>query len=340
MKTPISVSAAVVAASAVVGPAHGLRILQTSQESWADLTVRNLHAELTASNHSVVLLGPTKHCTNSGSTDDDPKVLTEACQFGSCPAGANSVFGFNETDPTLQWLNAHPQTCMHSGASLKKHYPKPDSWMNQTAQLGIAEPSSSPTRFFDFGRWSEWSSTAYAAAWAANHGFPGIAFGSHQGGKSIAWNDTETEPYNHIYPKLAARLINELAAGGDPLLPPSVFLAVNFPPTTNGCDHPDKFKWVMTHRRQWGDSWGAQIRHCNRTRLLGDWVHLRQPNQCQISVSAIGAVHLKTEGISVHKTLLEKLGHLWYCAEPYNEDEEDCPGCWGPSDIGSPPPLD
>ncbi|UNI18523.1 5'-nucleotidase [Purpureocillium takamizusanense] len=318
MKSLVTVA---MAAAAVAPGTHALRILQASEESWADLTVRNLHAKLTAANHSAVLVGPTKHCTRSGRTDRDPEPLMEACQFSSCPAGANATSGRNETDPTLQWLNAHPKTCMRVG--LESMGPMTPGWDGREAQFAVAGPSGAMSRTVNampLALFAKWTATARAAAWAAFTGVPAIAFASAQDGQSFAWNDTSAPAYTRIYPELAARLVEEIVAAGPPYLPEGVFLNVNFPPLTDKCDHPDKFKWVMTHRPSGWNFWGPRVVNCGKkTRLPDDGIGIRRPEKCYISVTAVDSWYMETHPAPlVHYNLLKKLEHLWYCTPTAN----------------------
>ncbi|UNI17092.1 5'-nucleotidase [Purpureocillium takamizusanense] len=322
---------ALVAAS-ILGANYGqaVRIAQASQESWADLTVRNLNKALRAENYSVVLVGPTKHCTKSGATDRNPTRLRRACQFGSCPSRTRARHGYNESDKSLHWLNAHPQTCMRY--AIDKLGPCYREWHGRRAQLAVVGPSGSLTAPLEY-MWDSWSSTAWAAAWAARWGgVPAIAFGSPQDKRSFAWNATHTLPYTDIYPKLAAKLVKAVIYSGKPYLPEGVFLNVNFPPTTGGCDDPEKFKFVLTRRPVYHDLMGPRIDHCGRDRLPRDYIALRRENRCYVSVTATDSWYMETHRYaSVHRTLIDKLAGFWHCLE--ENDDSDADGRWrGPKD--------
>lgn len=73
-----------------------------------------------------------------GSSDEDPKPRAEPCEYDSCPAGTNTTFGSNATDPTLNWVNSFPATSMRLGLSEIG----PGVWgEGQEAELAVTGPN-------------------------------------------------------------------------------------------------------------------------------------------------------------------------------------------------------
>lgn len=49
-----------------------------------------------------------------GSLTGTPSVLTEACEFNSCPSGSPAV-GYNSSAPQFNYVNSYPATAMEYG---------------------------------------------------------------------------------------------------------------------------------------------------------------------------------------------------------------------------------
>ncbi|KAJ6438193.1 survival protein surE domain-containing protein [Purpureocillium lavendulum] len=328
MMAPVTIVVGALLSAAGLG--QGLRIIQSSQESWADIMVRNLHAELTANNHSVVLVGPTKHCTDSADANGDPTPLNGHCEFNSCFGEAGSARGHNQTQPELTWLNGHPQACMRFGVESVG----PSIWGGGPPQLAVAGPSGSTVVSPDWEMpFRRWSATAFSAAWAARWGrVPAIAFGSSGHKVSFPWNATKTMPYHTIYPKLAAQLVQEIAFLAEkPLIDADLFLNVNFPDVYHGfCEDPAEFKWVLTRaykaRFWWGilEHYGPAVEHCGRDRLVSDRAieeHMKKyPYKCLISVTVMDSWFMEASRFEeIQEDYIRKLSHLWHCPDfPYD----------------------
>lgn len=57
----------IAALSALVG-VHGIRILQSNDDGWAELYIRSLHEELGRAGHDVVLSAPAENKSGAGKT--------------------------------------------------------------------------------------------------------------------------------------------------------------------------------------------------------------------------------------------------------------------------------
>lgn len=232
--------------------AHGLNIISSNDDGWAEINIRSLYHSLTSAGHSVVISAPAenqsgtgaspfshflyKQLTYSGSLDTPPHKRIFPCEFDSCPGGS-SAYGHNASQPRFNYVNSHPATSMQYG--INKFSPKffdgkPDlavSGPNVGANLDVAV-------FF--------SGTAGAATHAVKEAnIPAIAF-SGKSGKATAWNDGEPL-YSRVYAELSTRLTDQLIASGTPYLPPDVWLNVNFPDVSDSsCTNPDDFHFVLS----------------------------------------------------------------------------------------------
>ena len=62
---------AIAALSALAG-VHGIRILQSNDDGWAELYIRSLHEELGRAGHDVVLSAPAENKSGAGKTSPPP----------------------------------------------------------------------------------------------------------------------------------------------------------------------------------------------------------------------------------------------------------------------------
>ncbi|EIN05795.1 hypothetical protein PUNSTDRAFT_46640 [Punctularia strigosozonata HHB-11173 SS5] len=93
----------------------------------------------------VVLSAPAENESGTGSSSATPTVVTNGCEFSSCPAGSPPE-GFNASDTRLNYVNSFPVDAVRFGIqtlSLELFGSKPDfvfSGPNVGSRKGIAHP--------------------------------------------------------------------------------------------------------------------------------------------------------------------------------------------------------
>jgi len=121
--------------------ARAANIILSNDDGWAEINVRAFYETLTAAGESVVLSSPAENQSGtgklsvkwhtvynhaksnatkladflfSGSLTGTPSVLSEPCEFDSCPTGSPAI-GFNASNPRLNYVNSYPATAMSYG---------------------------------------------------------------------------------------------------------------------------------------------------------------------------------------------------------------------------------
>lgn len=107
-------AAALCASSLLALSSRAAKILLSNDDGWAEKNVRVLYDALAAAGHNVVLSAPAKDRSGTGSSDAPPTVVTDGCQYDSCPNGSNPV-GCNASEPRLNYVNSYPATSMRYG---------------------------------------------------------------------------------------------------------------------------------------------------------------------------------------------------------------------------------
>ncbi|KAI0131225.1 sure-like protein [Daldinia grandis] len=282
---------------------HGIRILQSNDDGWAEQYIRVLYDELNNAGHDVILSAPAENKSGTGSLDTQPSPRTQACEYNSCPAGS-AAFGNNATNLRLNWVNSFPVTSARFGVETFG----PQLWEGQAPELVIAGPNVGSNLFYEV----KFSGTIGVAVYATHDvGIPAIAFSGASDGR-LAF-DAPEEDRSTVYAQLATQFTNAVIASGTPYLPDDVFLSVNFPKVSGGCTDPAKFKWVLS-RINPGLFSERDVETCGTDRLPTE-SSVVGAHGCLISVSVGDSTDKTTASAEKQAVILKKLGGLLSCLE-------------------------
>ncbi|KAL2127291.1 hypothetical protein VTI74DRAFT_10959 [Chaetomium olivicolor] len=285
----------------VVG-VHGIRIIQSNDDGWAELYARSFHNALIASGHDTVLSAPAENKSGTSSLDIEPSPRKTPCEYDSCPANSGPI-GRNATSPRLNWVNSFPVTAMRYGIDTIG----PQLWNGESAELAVSGPNVGSNLYLAV----HFSGTVGAAVYAAkNAGIPAIAFSGKTGG-NLAWNTSPEPQRSKVYAELAATLTNAIIASGKPYLPEDVFLNVNFPEVGDKCTETRQFKWILT-RINIGVFSARDVEVCGETRLPTEQ-SVVDTDGCYISVSVGDANDKTTAPAEKQAVVLKKLQSMLTC---------------------------
>ncbi|KAL1835481.1 hypothetical protein VTJ49DRAFT_6635 [Mycothermus thermophilus] len=281
--------------------AHGIRIIQSNDDGWAELYARTFFDALVASGHDVVLSAPAENKSGSGSLDAEPSPRKTPCQYGSC-SGNGAPIGRNESSPRLNWVNSFPVTSMKYGIDTIA----PQFWNGERPELAVSGPNVGSNVYLQV----HFSGTVGAAVYAVKDGVPAIAFSGLSGGTQ-AWNASEPSAASRVYAELATTLTDAVIASGKPYLPEDVFLNVNFPEVGGHCTEASQFKFVLS-RINIGLFSAPDVQHCGSTRLPFDTAVVLAKG-CYISVSVGDANDKTTAPREKQAVVRDKLKDLLTC---------------------------
>ncbi|KAK4120215.1 sure-like protein [Parathielavia appendiculata] len=282
--------------------AHGIRIIQSNDDGWAEQYLRSFHNALVASGHDVVLSAPAENKSGSSSLDIEPSPRTTACQYNSCPANSGPI-GRNSTSPRLNWVNSYPVTSIRYGIDTIA----PPFWNGQAPELAVTGPNVGSNLYLQV----PFSGTVGAAVYAAKEAkIPAIAFSGSSGG-TLAWNSSPEAQRSEVYAQLAATLTNAIIASGKPYLPEDVFLNVNFPAVEGVCTQAGQFKWVLS-RINMGLFSDRDMELCGETRLPNE-ASVVGTDGCYVSVSVGDANDKTTASADKQAVVYNKLKGLLTC---------------------------
>ncbi|KAL2260203.1 hypothetical protein VTK26DRAFT_5877 [Humicola hyalothermophila] len=281
---------------------HGIRIIQSNDDGWAEQYVRSFHNALLASGHDAVLSAPAENKSGSGSLDIEPSARKSPCQYDSCPANSGPI-GRNETSPRLNWVNSFPVTAMRYGIDTIA----PQFWNGEAPELAVSGPNVGTNLYLQV----YFSGTVGAAVHAAKQEkIPAIAFSGKSTG-TLAWNTSPEPLRSRIYAELATTLTNAVIASGKPYLPEDVFLNVNFPEVTDECSDASQFKWVLS-RINLGVFSDRDVEHCGDDRLPTE-LSVVNTDGCYVSISVGDANDKTTAPAEKQAAVLEKLRSMLTC---------------------------
>lgn len=89
-------------------------IVISNDDGWAEKNIRVLYDALTAAGESVIISAPAQDKSGTGSLDAPPTVVTDGCEYDSCPDGSPPV-GSNSSEPRFNYVNSYPVTSMQYG---------------------------------------------------------------------------------------------------------------------------------------------------------------------------------------------------------------------------------
>ncbi|KAJ5110407.1 hypothetical protein N7532_000942 [Penicillium argentinense] len=290
---------------ALAGPASAINIISSNDDGWAEVNIRSFFDSLTNAGHSVVVSAPAENQSGTGSSQKNPTVLDEACEFNSCPAGSPAV-GHNASEPRLNYVNSFPATSMKYG--INSIGPR---FFDGRPDLAVAGPNVGS----NIGLAVYFSGTAGAATYAAHDaGVPAIAF-SGATGSQTAWNASVTYPnYSQVYADAAVNLTNHLVAAGKPYLPNDIWLNVNFPSVSDSeCTKAEDISFVLSRIHVAIPLITPDdVNTCGDDRLPSE-IKVSLTSGCYASVSVGLAGSKEDANATMQGEVLKKLGSLLTC---------------------------
>ncbi|KAJ5773744.1 Survival protein SurE-like phosphatase/nucleotidase [Penicillium paradoxum] len=282
--------------------ASAVNIISSNDDGWAEVNIRALFDSLGAAGHSVVVSAPAENQSGTGSKQRTPTVLTEPCEFDSCPSGSPAV-GFNASEPRLGYVNSYPVTSMKYGIDVRS-----PQFFNSTPDLAVAGPNVGN----NIGFTVYISGTAGAANYAAHAGIPAIAF-SGATGSQTSWNVSRPH-YSDVYADLATNLTNHVVAAGKPYLPTDVWLNVNFGAVSDSrCTNPADFSFVLSRIHiAFPFITPDDVTTCGRSRLPTEF-EISLKSGCYASVSVAMAGTKNDANATIQADVLSELGNLLTC---------------------------
>ncbi|KZT05308.1 sure-like protein [Laetiporus sulphureus 93-53] len=281
----VSVSFISIALSTVF-VAHAKNIILTNDDGWADAQIRAQYTDLTDADFDVVLSCPAQNESGTGSSTATPTVLTEPCEYDTCPIGSPPE-GYNASDPRLNYVNSYPVDAVHYGfqtlAPKFFHGSKPDFVV------------SGPNIGNNLGTVVLISGTVGAACEAAKEGIPATAF-SGDTGAQVSYTTLESDPTasssesSWIYSALTVHYTKTILAvdfPGIPLLPSNVIVSVNYP-AIDDCPDPADYKWVFSRNLASDDA--EDLWTCGSTTLPAE-SDVVAASGCYSSVTVLNAIN-------------------------------------------------
>ncbi|KAF9238177.1 hypothetical protein DTO027I6_7860 [Penicillium roqueforti] len=281
--------------------ASAVNIISSNDDGWAEVNIRALFESLGAADHSVVVSAPAENQSGKGSMEAEPTVLTEPCEFNSCPSGSPAV-GFNSSEPRLGYVNSYPVTSIQYGINTRA--PK---FFNGPPDLAVTGPNVGN----NIGLTVYFSGTVGAATYAAHDGIPAIAF-SGASGSQTSWESSRPH-YSDVYADLATNLTNQVVAAGKPYLPDDVWLNVNFGKVSDECTSPADFSFVLSRIHIAVPFLTPNdVTTCGKSRLPSE-VEVSLASGCYASVSVGIAASKNDADAEMQGIVLKKLGNFLTC---------------------------
>jgi len=265
---------------------------------------QNFFNALTAAGDSVVLSAPAENQSGSGSLDLPPTVVTDGCEFNSCPANSPPT-GSNSSQPRLNYVNSFPVTAMKFGVQN----------LSTTFFGGVPDlVVSGPNVGVNTGIITVFSGTVGAASAAADQlDIPGIAF-SGTTGTETGFN-VATPDYSLIYADLATNVTSTLLASGAPFLPSGTWLNVNFGAAGAGtsCTSASDFQFVFSRIYTSTIISGPDVTTCNNGGVLPPESTVVGTTGCFASIS-VGKASDKLDADEAQQAVvLGKLSSILSC---------------------------
>jgi 5'-nucleotidase len=299
-------------------------IVHTNDDGWAVAMVRAQNAALVHAGYDVVLSAPAENESGTGSSTATPTVLTEPCEFNTCPIGSPPE-GFNASDPRLNYVNSFPVDAVRYGIqTLSPRFFRgaPDfvvSGPNVGNNLGTATVDI--------------SGTVGAACEAAKEGIPSTAF-SAAGLSQVSYTDLSNNSADTlaalVYAQLTVKFVdallpderengNENGNGkgkgkhSQPILPPGISINVNYPLSNSSsrtCSSASDYRFILTRIAPSNTS--VDVRTCGTDHLPGE-VNVTATPGCFASVSVMNATTKTDVDASTQAFVLKRLGKFLSC---------------------------
>ncbi|THV50303.1 hypothetical protein BGAL_0156g00110 [Botrytis galanthina] len=280
--------------------AQAVNIVSANDDGWAEINIRTLYNSLTSAGHDVLVSAPAENKSGAGSLTGTPTVLTEACEFNSCPSGSPAV-GYNSSAPQFNYVNSYPATAMEYGIETLA-----PGYFGGAPDLAVTGPNVG----VNTGVISFISGTVGAAIEAVTLGVPAIAFSGAEG-SATAWN-VAAPAYATIYGELGAIVVDAIVASGTPYLPDETFLNVNFPETTD-CTSASDFSFVLSRIYTAVPLVsGTDVVTCNNGGRLPTETKVVGTDGCYASIS-LGGTNKRDSSAANQAVVLSKLSSILTC---------------------------
>ncbi|KAF2403426.1 5'/3'-nucleotidase sure [Trichodelitschia bisporula] len=240
----------IIVAASLLSHVLCLNIILNNDDGFTSVHIRELYRALNAAGHNAWIAAPAYDQSGRGGTLSftSKANLTSASDADVIPKGAAS-YGHDPSDPKIWYYDGTPVTC----TLFALDYLAP-------THMGIAAPDlviTGPNFGTNPGPFMYTMSGTMGAAYSAiGRGVPALAlsadsYGPGRNFKGLVahtqsgWPDPAT-----IIANLSTTLVNQLAAGSKPLLPPGYGLTVNYPKVTSlkdtGCLYPPFIRTRLT----------------------------------------------------------------------------------------------
>ncbi|KAI0920447.1 hypothetical protein AcV5_010176 [Taiwanofungus camphoratus] len=286
-------------------------LVLTNDDGWAVASIRGQYEALTKAGFDVVLSAPTENQSGTGSDTTTPTVLTEPCEYDTCPIGSPPE-GFNASNPHLNYVNGYPVDSVRYG--IQTLAPK---FFYGFAPVFVV---SGPNIGNNLGGTTQISGTVGAACEAAKEGIPSTAF-SGDTGAQVSYTTLASDPgasssqSARIYGQLTTHYTETLLLAGllfHPLLPPGITVNVNYP-SIDGCANPADYRWVFA--RNVAGSGGTDVETCGSKTLPAE-SDVVGTSGCYISVSVIDDTTKTDVDSTLQAAVLERLLGLPFSCLP------------------------
>ncbi|OCH88511.1 sure-like protein [Obba rivulosa] len=280
------------------------KIVLTNDDGWAVAQIRAQNDALVAAGFNVILSAPAENESGTGSSSATPKVLTEPCEFDTCPTGSPAE-GFNASNTRLNYVNSFPVDAVRFGIQTlaPQFFDSPPDFIVSGPNVGN-----------NLGSGVTGSGTVGAACEAALEGFPSAAF-SGDTASQVSFTTLTTSP-NSIdtlaaltYASLTTSLTSALlASSARPVLPAGVTLNVNFP-STSSCPDASDFSFVLT--RLVTDSSATDVETCGTDHLPVESTAVREG--CFVTVTVLNATSKADVDAATQGAVLDRLSGFLSC---------------------------
>ncbi|KAH6903063.1 survival protein sure-like phosphatase/nucleotidase [Coprinopsis sp. MPI-PUGE-AT-0042] len=289
---------------AYLDSAAGVKILLTNDDGWAVAQIRAEYDALKAAGHDVVLSGPADNRSGSGSSTETPRVVTNGCQFSTCPRNSPAI-GFNATDDRLNYVNAYPVDAVRYGIQTRG----PSFWGSGPDLVVSGANVGSNLGSVITGI----SGTVGAACEAAKQGYPSIAF-SGSSGSQVSYTTLTSSPTSsssktaRIYTDLVLKLTNVIVGTSKPYLPTGISLNVNFA-STSSCTSASAYKFILT--RISSSSSSTDVTTCGTNKLPAESSAIGRG--CIVTVSVMNGTTKADVPAATQAVVLSKLSSILSC---------------------------
>ncbi|KZT69472.1 sure-like protein [Daedalea quercina L-15889] len=292
-----------------VSVALARNILLTNDDGWAVAQIRAQYEELTDAGFDVVLSCPAENMSGTGSTTATPTVLTEPCEYDTCPVGSPAE-GFNASNPRFNYVNAYPVDAAHYGIQTLA----PKFFWGAKPEFVVSGPNIGN----NLGTVVLISGTVGAACESAKEGIPATAF-SGGTGSQVSYTTLESDPTasssesSWLYGVLTVHYVETLLdTFFYPVLPPGIIVNVNYAPIDD-CPSTFDYKWVFS--RNLADANATDIWTCGSTTLPAE-SDVVATSGCYNSVSVLNATTKADVGADLQLEVYTRLLGLPFSCLP------------------------